>query len=86
MEAKATATTAAAGPAGGGQAFHEALAQNHLVALWNGNRALLPKESRSRCVPHLWRWQIMWPLVRRAAEVAPLSRAAERPITRVFEG
>ena len=60
--------------------FYAELERHHLVALWNVNKSLLPKEPRSRCVPHLWRWDTMLPLVRRAAEVAPLSRAAERRV------
>jgi gentisate 1,2-dioxygenase len=50
------------------------------VALWNVNKSLLPKEPKSRCVPHLWRWETMLPLVRQGAEVASLSRAAERRV------
>ncbi len=61
-------------------AFYAELERNHLVALWNVNKSLLPKEPRSRCVPHLWRWETMLPLVRQGAEVAPLSRAAERRV------
>jgi gentisate 1,2-dioxygenase len=80
MEPSVTAVAAAPGAAGEAQAFYEALARNHLVALWNVNRNLLPKAPRSRCVAHLWRWDTMLPLVRRSAAVAPLSRAAERRV------
>ena len=38
-------------------AFYQELERNHLVALWSVNKSLLPKEPRSRCVPHLWRWE-----------------------------
>ena len=62
------------------EVFYKELERNHLVALWSVNKSLLPKEPRSRCVPHLWRWETMLPLVRQGAEVAPLSRAAERRV------
>ena len=77
MDARSAATTA---PIHDAQAFYQELERNHLVALWNVNKSLLPKEPKSRCVPHLWRWETMLPLVRRGAEVAPLSRAAERRV------
>jgi gentisate 1,2-dioxygenase len=78
MEPEAAATDAS--PATDTEAYYRELRRHHLVALWNVTRNLLPKEPRSRCVPHLWRWDAMLPLVRRAAEVAPLSRAAERRV------
>lgn len=70
----ATATTTDAA-----QAFYRELEQNHLVALWNVATNLLPKQPKSRIVPHLWRWDTLLPLVKRSAEV-PLSRAAERRV------
>jgi gentisate 1,2-dioxygenase len=51
MDARSAVTSASAPAA---QAFYKALERNHLVALWNVNKSLLPKEPRSRCVPHLW--------------------------------
>lgn len=77
MASREAATTA---PVDAAQAFYTELERNHLVALWNVTKNLLPKEPKSRCVPHLWRWETMLPLVRRGAEVAPLSRAAERRV------
>jgi gentisate 1,2-dioxygenase len=77
MDARSAATGA---PARDAQAFYKELERNHLVALWNVNKGLLPKEPRSRCVAHLWRWETMLPLVRQGAEVAPLSRDAERRV------
>ena len=66
MDARSAATNA---PPSDAHAFYQQLYRNHLVALWNVNGSLLPKEPRSRCVPHLWRRETMLPLVRRAAEV-----------------
>jgi len=60
--------------------FYRELEKQHLVALWNVNKALLPREPKSRCVPHLWRWEALLPLVRRGAELTGLSRAAERRV------
>ena len=62
------------------QAFYRELERQHLVALWNVTSTLLPREPRSRAVPHLWRWDTMLPLVRRAGELAPLHRGAERRV------
>ena len=77
MDGQPAATSA---PTRDAEAFYKELERNHLVALWSVNKSLLPKEPRSRCVPHLWRWETMLPLVRQGAEVAPLSRAAERRV------
>jgi gentisate 1,2-dioxygenase len=60
--------------------FYRELEKQHLVALWNVNKSLLPREPRSRCVPYLWRWDSLLPLVRRGAEVTALSREAERRV------
>jgi gentisate 1,2-dioxygenase len=67
-------------PTARAEAFYEELERNHLVALWNVNKSLLPRQPKSRGVPHLWRWETMLPLVRRGAEVTPLSRDAERRV------
>src|SRR2546425_7530873 len=75
MDGKPTATTT---PIDETQVFYRELERNHLVALWNVTANLLPKEPRGRAVPHLWRWDTLLPLVRRAGELAPLSRGAER--------
>jgi gentisate 1,2-dioxygenase len=75
MESSATTT-----PTAEAQEFYRELEKQHLVALWNVNRHLLPREPKSRCVPYLWRWDTLLPLVRRGAEVSGLSRAAERRV------
>jgi gentisate 1,2-dioxygenase len=62
------------------QEFYRELEKHHLVALWTVNKNLLPKEPKSRCVPHLWRWKTMRPLVERGAELTGLSRQAERRV------
>jgi gentisate 1,2-dioxygenase len=62
------------------EAFYRELERNHLVALWNVTANLLPKEPRGRAIPYLWRWDTLLPLVRRAGELAPLSRGAERRV------
>ena len=41
---------ATADPTHTAQSFYEELERNHLVALWNVNKSLLPKEPKSRCV------------------------------------
>jgi len=60
--------------------FYRELEKHHLVALWTVTKNLLPKEPKSRCVPHLWRWQTLLPLVKRGAELTPLDRSAERRV------
>jgi gentisate 1,2-dioxygenase len=62
------------------QAFYRELEKHHLVALWTVTKNLLPPEPRSRCVPYLWRWDAVLPLVERGARLTPLSRQAERRV------
>jgi len=77
MQTKPTAMTTAAWEA---QEFYRELERNHLVALWTVTANLLPKEPQSRAVPYLWRWDTLLPLVKRAGELAPLHRGAERRV------
>jgi gentisate 1,2-dioxygenase len=62
------------------QAFYRELEKHHLVALWSVTKNLLPREPKSRCLPHLWRWETVRALVERGAELTPLSRSAERRV------
>jgi gentisate 1,2-dioxygenase len=62
------------------QAFYRELQRNHLVALWTVSADLLPREPRSRAVPHLWRWETLRSLVERAGTLAPLGRGADRRV------
>ena len=80
METRPTAATTALGPTAETQAFYKELERNHLVALWTVTKNLLPKEPKSRCVAHLWRWETLLPLVKRGGELAPLHRGAERRV------
>ena len=77
MEASAPATPA---PTEELQAFYRTLERSHLVALWNVATDLLPTEPRGRAIAHLWRWDTLLPLVKRAGELALLSRGAERRV------
>lgn len=60
--------------------FYQELERKHLVALWNVTANLLPKEPKSRAIPYLWRWDDLLPLVKRAGELAPIKRGAERRV------
>jgi gentisate 1,2-dioxygenase len=62
------------------QEFTRELERHHLVALWTVAADLLPREPRGRAIPYLWRWDALRPLVKRAGELAPLRRGAERRV------
>lgn len=62
------------------QAFYRELERQHLVALWSVTANLLPREPKSRAVPHLWRWKDLVPLLKQGGELATLRRGAERRV------
>ena len=49
-----------------------------LVPLWTEIGDLMPLEPRSSAVPHLWRWETMRELARRAGDLVPVGRGGER--------
>ena len=60
--------------------FYAELERRHLVALWNLQANLLPRQPKSRAVPYLWRWEDLVPLIKRSGELASPKRGAERRV------
>jgi gentisate 1,2-dioxygenase len=59
-------------------AFSHALEAHALGPLWTALHLLLPRERRTRAVPHLWRWRDVRPLLLEAARLVPLEDAERR--------
>jgi gentisate 1,2-dioxygenase len=49
-----------------------------LVPLWTEIDDLMPSHPRSRAVPHMWSWQNLRELARRAGDLVPVGRGGER--------
>ncbi|MGC0365147.1 gentisate 1,2-dioxygenase [Rhodococcus sp. 27YEA15] len=49
-----------------------------LVPLWTEIGDLMPAHPRSRAVPHLWKWENLVSLARRAGDIVPVGRGGER--------
>ena len=49
-----------------------------LVPLWTEIGDLMPSHPRSRALPHIWRWESLQELARRAGDLVPLGRGGER--------
>lgn len=52
--------------------------QELLVPLWTEIGDLMPKEPKSKAVPHLWRWDRLKALAAQAGEIVPVGRGGER--------
>ncbi|WP_375001263.1 cupin domain-containing protein [Aeromicrobium sp. CTD01-1L150] len=52
--------------------------QELLVPLWTEIGDLMPAHPQSKAAPHLWRWDSLLPLARRAGELVPVGRGGER--------
>lgn len=52
--------------------------QEMLVPLWTEIGDLMPRQPRSKAVPHLWRWDRLKALAAQAGEIVPVGRGGER--------
>jgi gentisate 1,2-dioxygenase len=52
--------------------------RNGLLPLWTVRGDLMPMSPRPRAVPHVWRWDDVYPLAARAGELVPVGRGGER--------
>ena len=49
-----------------------------MTPLWTTREGLMPAHPQPRAVPHLWRWDELYPLAARSAELVPVGRGGER--------
>jgi len=49
-----------------------------LTPLWRTREDLMPLHPAPRAVPHVWRWDRLYPLAARSAELVPVGRGGER--------
>ena len=50
----------------------------HLNPLWTQLGDLMPRHPRPKAVPHVWRWQDLFPLAQASGELVPVGRGGER--------
>ncbi|HET9649043.1 MAG TPA: cupin domain-containing protein [Microlunatus sp.] len=50
----------------------------HLTPLWTQLNDLMPMHPTPRALPHVWRWDTLYPLAQRAGELVPVGRGGER--------
>ncbi len=53
-------------------------ARENLTPLWTQLDDLMPTSPRSAALPHVWRWDSLYPLARRAGDLVPVGRGGER--------
>ncbi|MHB2022693.1 MAG: cupin domain-containing protein [Mycobacteriales bacterium] len=49
-----------------------------MTPLWTTRESLMPAHPQPRAVPHRWRWDQIYPLAARSAELVPVGRGGER--------
>ena len=49
-----------------------------MTPLWTTRAGLMPPHPTPRAVPHLWRWDELYPLAARSADLVPVGRGGER--------
>ncbi len=59
-------------------ALYRGFEQEYLIPLWTQIGDLMPKQPRSKALPHLWRWTDLVPLAARAGDLVPVGRGGER--------
>jgi gentisate 1,2-dioxygenase len=59
-------------------AFYEEIGHENLAALWNVMGALITPEPKSRCVPYLWRFQLLRQCMMRAGQLITAKEAERR--------
>lgn len=58
--------------------MYAAFRHQHLIPLWTEVGDLMPREPRSRAVPHRWRWSDLLSVARTAGRLVPVGRGGER--------
>jgi len=67
-------------------AYYAGLGEHEVAPLWKALRGLLPKEPKSRAVPHVWRYETMRGLLMRAGELVSAEEAERRVLMLVNPG
>jgi gentisate 1,2-dioxygenase len=49
-----------------------------MTPLWRTREGLMPHHPEPRAVPHVWRWDDLYPLAARSGELVPVGRGGER--------
>jgi gentisate 1,2-dioxygenase len=49
-----------------------------MTPLWRTREGLMPHQPEPRAVPHLWRWDDLYPLAARSGQLVPVGRGGER--------
>ena len=52
--------------------------REHLTPLWTQLNDLMPMQPAPRALPHVWRWDTLYPLAQRAGDLVPVGRGGER--------
>jgi gentisate 1,2-dioxygenase len=52
--------------------------REHLTPLWTQRDDLMPMQPAPEAVPHVWRWDTLYPLAARSGELVPVGRGGER--------
>ena len=58
--------------------LYRELAAVGMTPLWTTRAGLMPFSPQPKAVPHLWRWNDLYPLAARSAELVPVGRGGER--------
>ena len=74
----ATLRAPASSPADERRAYYERIRPLHLTPLWESLHALVPREPQTPCVPALWRYDAIRPLLMESAELITADEAVRR--------
>lgn len=59
------------------QLYRDFAAEN-LNPLWTQLGDLMPEQPRPQAKPHVWRWDVLYPLAQRSGDLVPVGRGGER--------
>jgi gentisate 1,2-dioxygenase len=59
-------------------ALYEDFEAENLIPLWTQIGELMPLTPQPQILPHVWRWQTLLPLAKRAGDLIPVGRGGER--------
>ncbi|TKV61774.1 cupin domain-containing protein [Nakamurella flava] len=52
--------------------------REHLTPLWTQLDELMPLQPKPKALPHVWRWDTLFPLAARSGDLVPVGRGGER--------
>ncbi|HCN22003.1 MAG TPA: cupin, partial [Arthrobacter bacterium] len=58
--------------------LYEDFESENLIPLWTQIGDLMPMVPSPKAVPHVWRWDDLYPLAARAGDLVPVGRGGER--------